>query len=62
MGTGLFQLQMPVPLEGDIDTSDAALAAVIAARTGRADIAVHAVHWRSVRDEFGLAEYIERFV
>ena len=48
MGTDLFQLQMPVPLEGDIDTSDAALAAVIAARTGRADIAVRAVHWRSV--------------
>nr|WP_315398375.1 FAD-dependent oxidoreductase [uncultured Duganella sp.] len=48
MGTGLFQLQMPVPLDGDIDTSDAALAAVIAARTGRADIAVRAVHWRSV--------------
>lgn len=48
MGAGLFQLQMPVPLDGDIDTSDAALAAVIAARTGRADIAVRAVHWRSV--------------
>ena len=48
MGTDLFQLQMPVPLDGDIDTSDAALAAVIAARTGHADIAVHAVHWRSV--------------
>jgi 2-polyprenyl-6-methoxyphenol hydroxylase-like FAD-dependent oxidoreductase len=48
MGTDLFQLQMPVPLDGDIDTSDAALAAVIAARAGRADIAVHAVHWRSV--------------
>ena len=48
MGTDLFQLQMPVPLDGDIDTSDAALAAVIAARTGRADIAVHAVRWRSV--------------
>jgi len=48
MGTDLFQLQMPVPLDGDIDTSDAALAAVIAARTGRADIAVQAVHWRSV--------------
>ena len=48
MGTDLFQLQMPVPLDGDIDTSDAALAAVIAARTGCADIAVRAVHWRSV--------------
>ena len=29
-------------------SSDAALAAVIAARTGRADIAVHTVHWRTV--------------
>jgi hypothetical protein len=48
IGTDLFHLQMPVLLDGDIDTSDAALAAVIAARTGRADIAVHAVHWRSV--------------
>ena len=48
MGTELFQLQMPVPLTGDIDTSDAGLAAVIATRTGRADIVLHAVHWRSV--------------
>jgi 2-polyprenyl-6-methoxyphenol hydroxylase-like FAD-dependent oxidoreductase len=48
MGTDLFPLQMPVSLDDDIDTSDEALAAVIAARTGRADIAVRAVHRRSV--------------
>ena len=48
MGTALFQLQMPIALEGEFDASDAGLAAVIAARTGRDDIAVQAVHWRSV--------------
>jgi 2-polyprenyl-6-methoxyphenol hydroxylase-like FAD-dependent oxidoreductase len=46
-GTPLFQLQMPIPLEGEFDLSDAGIAAAIAARTGRADIVVHAVHWRS---------------
>ena len=46
-GTDLFQLQMPIPLEGEFDLSDAGIAAAIAARTGRSDIVVHAVHWRS---------------
>lgn len=46
-GTALFQLQMPIPLEGEFDLSDAGLAAVIAQRTGRDDIQVHTVHWRS---------------
>ncbi|WP_229262802.1 FAD-dependent oxidoreductase [Duganella radicis] len=46
-GTTLFQLQMPIPLEGEFDLSDAGLAAAIAERTGRDDIEVHAVHWRS---------------
>jgi 2-polyprenyl-6-methoxyphenol hydroxylase-like FAD-dependent oxidoreductase len=46
-GTDLFQLQMPIPLEDGFDLSDAGLAATIAARTGRHDIALHAVHWRS---------------
>jgi 2-polyprenyl-6-methoxyphenol hydroxylase-like FAD-dependent oxidoreductase len=46
-GTQLFQLQMPIPLDGAFDLSDAGLAAVIAERTGRSDIEVHAVHWRS---------------
>ena len=48
MGTALFQLQMPVALDGEFDASDAGLAAVIAERTGRPDIVVHTVHWRSV--------------
>jgi 2-polyprenyl-6-methoxyphenol hydroxylase-like FAD-dependent oxidoreductase len=46
-GTDLFQLQMPIPLEGEFDLSQAGLAAAIAERTGRDDIAVHAVHWAS---------------
>lgn len=46
-GTPLFQLQMPVPLEGAFDLSDAGIAAAIVGRTGRDDIQVHAVHWRS---------------
>jgi 2-polyprenyl-6-methoxyphenol hydroxylase-like FAD-dependent oxidoreductase len=46
-GTDLFQLQMPIPLDGAFDLSDAGIAAAIAERTGRADIAVHRVHWRS---------------
>ncbi|NGZ86707.1 FAD-dependent oxidoreductase [Duganella aceris] len=48
MGTQLFQLQMPIPLEGDFDASDTGLAAIIAERTGRDDIAARGVHWRSV--------------
>ncbi|MYM68987.1 2-polyprenyl-6-methoxyphenol hydroxylase [Pseudoduganella sp. FT55W] len=46
-GTALFQLQMPIPLEGEFDLSDEGITAAIAARTGRDDIEVHAVHWRS---------------
>ncbi|WP_167761345.1 FAD-dependent oxidoreductase [Duganella callida] len=46
-GTSLFQLQMPVPLNGVSDLSAAGLSAAIAARTGRADIQVQAVHWVS---------------
>jgi 2-polyprenyl-6-methoxyphenol hydroxylase-like FAD-dependent oxidoreductase len=47
-GTDLFQLQGPVPLEGDIDLSPAALTELIARRTGRSDIVVYAVSWASV--------------
>jgi 2-polyprenyl-6-methoxyphenol hydroxylase-like FAD-dependent oxidoreductase len=46
-GTDLFQLQMPIPFEGTFDLSDAGLAAAVAARTGRDDIQLHTVHWRS---------------
>jgi 2-polyprenyl-6-methoxyphenol hydroxylase-like FAD-dependent oxidoreductase len=46
-GTDLFQLQAALPLEGDVDISDEGLAAMIASRTGRDDIRLRAVHWRS---------------
>jgi 2-polyprenyl-6-methoxyphenol hydroxylase-like FAD-dependent oxidoreductase len=46
-GTGLFQLQAPIPLEGDVDLSAEGLSAMIAERTGRDDIRVEAVSWAS---------------
>jgi hypothetical protein len=47
-GTELFQLQGPIPLEGDIDLSPAGLTALLAERTARRDIVVQAVSWASV--------------
>ncbi|MEI9886882.1 MAG: FAD-dependent oxidoreductase [Rhizomicrobium sp.] len=47
-GTDLFQLQAPVPLEGDIDLTAPGLDAMIARRTGRSDLRVDAVAWASV--------------
>lgn len=47
-GTDLFQLQAPVPLDGEVDLSPAALTAMLAERTGRTDIVVHSVSWSSV--------------
>lgn len=46
-GTDLFQIQAPVPLEGDIDLSAEAIDAMVAERTGRDDIRVSAVAWAS---------------
>ncbi|AUC99902.1 2-polyprenyl-6-methoxyphenol hydroxylase [Bradyrhizobium sp. SK17] len=46
-GTELFQLQAPVPLEGDVDLSAEGLARMIAARSGRNDIRIDAVAWAS---------------
>ncbi len=46
-GTDLFQLLAPLPLDGDIDLSRASLAAMIAERTGRADIEVGEPVWCS---------------
>jgi hypothetical protein len=46
-GTPLFQIQAPVPLEGDVDVTAAGLTALVAERTGR-DIMVHSVIWASV--------------
>ena len=47
-GTDMFQLQAPVPLEGDIDTTPAGLTRMIADRTGRSDVHVEFVSWASV--------------
>jgi 2-polyprenyl-6-methoxyphenol hydroxylase-like FAD-dependent oxidoreductase len=46
-GTTMFQVQAPVPLEGEVDLSAAGLTAMIAARSGRQDIQVHSVQWAS---------------
>lgn len=46
-GTDLFQLQAPVPLEGEVDLSAAGLMAMVAARTGRQDIRIDSVAWAS---------------
>jgi 2-polyprenyl-6-methoxyphenol hydroxylase-like FAD-dependent oxidoreductase len=46
-GTELFQLQAPIPLEGEVDLSAEGLSAMVTSRTGRSDIRVHAVHWAS---------------
>src|SRR5208337_86762 len=46
-GTDMFQLQAPIPMEGDIDLSPAALTAWAAARIGRRDIVIREVQWAS---------------
>lgn len=46
-GTEMFQLQAPIPLEGDVDLSAEGLAALVAARTGRSDILIQSVSWAS---------------
>lgn len=46
-GTDLFQVQGPIPLEGDIDLSTAGLTALFAERTGRSDIVIQSVFWAS---------------
>lgn len=46
-GTDLFQIQAPIPLEGDIDLSAVGLNAIVAERTGRQDIRVESVSWAS---------------
>jgi 2-polyprenyl-6-methoxyphenol hydroxylase-like FAD-dependent oxidoreductase len=45
-GTGLFQVQGPVPLEGDVDLTAQGLTALVSERTGR-DIAIRSVAWAS---------------
>ena len=46
-GTELFQIQGPIPLDGDVDLSAAALTALVKERTGRDDIKVQSVSWAS---------------
>ncbi|WNJ93909.1 FAD-dependent oxidoreductase [Bosea sp. 685] len=46
-GTELFQLQAPIPLEGDVDLSTEGLSAMVAGRTGRDDIRIQSVSWAS---------------
>ncbi|MDQ7248142.1 FAD-dependent oxidoreductase [Dongia sedimenti] len=46
-GTGLFQIQAPIPSEGEIDLSAEGLAAMVARRTGRRDIRIQSVSWAS---------------
>jgi 2-polyprenyl-6-methoxyphenol hydroxylase-like FAD-dependent oxidoreductase len=45
-GTDLFQVQGPVPLEGEVDLSAEALTALVRERTGR-DITIRSVAWAS---------------
>jgi 2-polyprenyl-6-methoxyphenol hydroxylase-like FAD-dependent oxidoreductase len=49
-GTEMFQLQGPIPLEGDIDLSAGGLSALVAQRTGRSDIIIRSVSWASAFD------------
>src|SRR5262249_27772150 len=46
-GTELFQLQAPVPLEGNVDLSADGLSAMVAECTGRDDIRIESVLWAS---------------
>ncbi|HLG48170.1 MAG TPA: FAD-dependent oxidoreductase [Reyranella sp.] len=47
MGTDQFQLQARIPGDGEVDLSAQGLEAMIAARTRRNDLKVHAVSWAS---------------
>lgn len=46
-GTDLFQVQAPIPLEGEPDLSPEGLERMIAERTGRRDIELRSVSWAS---------------
>ncbi|ANH67109.1 FAD-dependent oxidoreductase [Mitsuaria sp. 7] len=46
-GTALFQLQAPVPLEGEVDLGVDGLNAMVKDRSGRDDIRIEAVYWAS---------------
>jgi hypothetical protein len=46
-GTELFQIQAPIPLEGDIDLTAEGLTAMLKDRAGRDDLVVQSVSWAS---------------
>ena len=46
-GTRMFQIQGPVPLEGEVDLSAEGLTALVARRTDRHDIHIQSVSWAS---------------
>ena len=46
-GTDLFQIQAPIPLQGEVDLSVEGLGQMVAERTGRSDVQVHSVAWAS---------------
>lgn len=46
-GTELFQLQGPVPLEGEVDLTAAGLTRLVQERTGRDDVRIQSVSWAS---------------
>ncbi|PZU69330.1 FAD-dependent oxidoreductase [Sphingobium sp.] len=46
-GTDLFQLQAPIPLEGEVDLTAGGLQQMVAERTGRSDIRINSVSWAS---------------
>ena len=46
-GTELFQIQAPIPLEGEVNLSAQALQQMIIEKTGRSDIEVQSVSWAS---------------
>ncbi len=46
-GTGLFQLQAPIPPDGDVDLSAQGLSDMVAKRTRRGDIRIRSVSWAS---------------
>ena len=46
-GTEMFQIQGPIPLDGDIDLSAEGLEAMVAERTRRDDIHIQSVSWSS---------------
>ncbi|MEB0047422.1 MULTISPECIES: FAD-dependent monooxygenase [unclassified Pseudomonas] len=46
-GTELFQIQGPIPLDGDIDLCAEGLTALMTERAGRDDICIHSVLWSS---------------